>query len=462
MRIVSWLGFLGLSVLLAGCTDHDCYTIEITPEGEAFQRKLTCWHQTDGDKPRVAAVSAGKVAALGKLYSHRETLKGTKKEVFSGRFQGQIPKDLGGAGSYTRFSSSLGMLSIYVERLRGNDDPSAVLARRYAAVDQIVDLLVGWFQKEMGDSGDFQRLRPFLAVDLRRDLKNLSLYCWQATVPNGEGGGPGSLLARAGQYLVERGYFNVKDLPAIVRVWECDSAERLYALLQRLLARKMGVPDDQPIPQSLAFLGDPKRANRSLGEYAPTSEVFRKRHPGARKDDLFPSDPTGPEPDRLQFLFELGEEAFFHFDLFSNEDQVEVRLACPDQPFSTNGKWDPQKKTVSWSARLFEHERTPMLCFASWSTPNQAAQEKHFGRVILRGEELSRYVLWYRGLSGEEARQWDQFLAGLKPDGKLKESVEAFRFASTAKPVSRQPEHSLEVLARVPQELILEALNKAN
>jgi hypothetical protein len=241
---------------------------------------------------------------------------------------------------------------------------------------------------------------------------------------------------------------------------EGDSAERLFAILQRLQARKLGVRDDQPIPPSLAFLADPKRANKSLDEYTRTSEVFQKRHSEAQKAKAIPLGPTGPQPGASEFLFELGEEAFFRIEPFSSWDRVEVRLACPGQPLSTNGKWDPEKKTVSWSAGLGKYDTTPMLCFAYWSTPDQAAQGKHFGKIILRGEELAHYVLWYRGLTADEARQWDHFLAGLKPDGRLKETVGAFRFAAPSKPVASQAEDSQKFLDEA-RRLILEALNKA-
>jgi hypothetical protein len=34
-----------LCLLLSGClSEHDCFEVEVKPEGRAFQRQLTCWH----------------------------------------------------------------------------------------------------------------------------------------------------------------------------------------------------------------------------------------------------------------------------------------------------------------------------------------------------------------------------------------------------------------------------------
>ena len=76
--------------------------------------------------------------------------------------------------------------------------------------------------------------------------------------PNGE------FLVRAGLYLCERGYFSSKDIPMLARAAVADDRGPLLQHVQRLLARKMGVADGQPLPVSLAFLGDQEKLKASL------------------------------------------------------------------------------------------------------------------------------------------------------------------------------------------------------
>ncbi|MGD0899313.1 MAG: hypothetical protein ABR915_15865 [Thermoguttaceae bacterium] len=63
-----------LSVLLGGClSEHDCFQIEVKPEGEAFQRKLTCWHVggpggPPGDNKSIRPLGPAQVARIGSLY----------------------------------------------------------------------------------------------------------------------------------------------------------------------------------------------------------------------------------------------------------------------------------------------------------------------------------------------------------------------------------------------------------
>ncbi len=78
--------------------------------------------------------------------------------------------------------------------------------------------------------------------------------------------------------------------------------------------------------------------------------------------------------------------------------------------------------------------------------------------MILASEELAKYVLWYRGLSGEEAHQWDRFLAGLTPADHLKAAVEAFRFAGDAPGDPEDPEQVPASRADPARELILDGL----
>jgi hypothetical protein len=99
-----------------------------------------------------------------------------------------------------------------------------------------------------------------------------------------------------------------------------------------------------------------------------------------------------------------------------------------------------------------------VVCFALWSTPQQAFQEQHFGRLLLADADLAQYVVWYRSLKPEESVAWDRFLAGLAPDGGLKAALEGFRFATDPKPDPTQPDKTPASLADTPRRLLLEKL----
>ena len=68
--------------------------------------------------------------------------------------------------------------------------------------------------------------------------------------------------------------------------------------------------------------------------------------------------------------------------------------------------------------------------YAVWSVPDSDAQVKHFGKVVLKGDALTAYVAWYRGLSKGQLAEWDALIARLHPGPALKRSLARFRFAT--------------------------------
>ena len=62
-------------------------------------------------------------------------------------------------------------------------------------------------------------------------------------------------------------------------------------------------------------------------------------------------------------------------------------------------------------------------------------------------------------LTPEEARQWDQFLGGLKPGPGLAAGVKTFRFSTDPQADPNKPDEQQPAsLADAPRRLILEAL----
>jgi hypothetical protein len=139
-----------------------------------------------------------------------------------------------------------------------------------------------------------------------------------------------------------------------------------------------------------------------------------------------------------------------------------VSLQCPAAPFATNGAWDTKTSRVTWSGRIGQrgqppHNVLPKVLYALWSVPDAELQTKHFGKVVLTGEELAQYVLWRHGLSDEEAGEWDGFVATLEPGERLLEQLDAFRF--TTDPMSPPPgQDETPTLADTPRDLIKQGL----
>ena len=304
-----------LVVFLAGCP-HDCFEVEVRPAGRTFHRKLTCWHVGGKNDKEVQPLSAEQLAQIGRLYPKRATPDDAKKQVFSGEFTDRTPADVGGAGYYTHFTSPLGSTSCYVERFRGNDDLESQLSQRRQAAEQLADLVVGWLTAELGRDPNFPRLKKFLDEDLRRDLKNLGVYEFTGRATEDyQKESNGEFLVRAGLYLCERGYFSPKEIPMLARAAVADDSGPLLEHVQRLLARKMGVADEQPLPASLAFLGDQKKLMASFEKYVRSTDLFHKRL--AQWKTAKKRDPKAQEPTPEQVAGELFDEAagFHFFDL---------------------------------------------------------------------------------------------------------------------------------------------------
>ncbi len=135
-------------------------------------------------------------------------------------------------------------------------------------------------------------------------------------------------------------------------------------------------------------------------------------------------------------------------------DTLSVKLHCGVEPLASNGEWDEDSKTVAWAAELKTRRLLPQFCFAVWCRPNEAAQKEHFGGLVLDGEDLAEYALWYCGLTKGEAQEWDRFVATLRANGDWKAALEKFRFSTDPKPDPANPQ-ATESLADEPRALIL-------
>lgn len=439
-----------MALLVTGCPHND-YTVILTPHGDKMQRELFCYRgerDTNGSI-KYEEFPFEELNAIKSLYPAETVRWNGKAYTAKGEFAETMPSDVGGAGYYSNLVTSMGSAGFYGERFRGNDDPVAVTEKRIAAANQLVDVVIGWSKAELGPETNYTQLRHFLDDQFRKDVKNAAFYWRQAAELR-------QILTnideeydvRFATYLIERGYFKPGDVPALFHIFDEEGETRLLGFIQRLVARKMGVQDSQPIPASLAFLRDSTTMETSFSNYFVGTEFYRNGvKEWKKKHD---SQENSPGVDEI-FAQQVFGAAGFDLDLFSNPpDHLRVKLSLPMAPAHTNGKWDETAKQVIWDSDIesgSNYVELPVICYASWGQPDEDFQKKHFGRVFLAGENLTLYCLWQAGLEEKRATEWEKFLVELKPDDKLNQLVKGFRF-SDEKPVEDEVRESPSWMAR--------------
>ena len=430
-KVLTILLFAGGWLFLAGNTEctHDYYEIEMLPRGQELERKLAVSRVGyEEDKEVLQVFDPAELKRIAALYAKRLTKPDELKHVFLDKFLVATPKDVGGDGSYLHLTSLVGSASAYTERFRGYDDQAARLQKSLDGTDRLLGWFKGWFKKELKDHPGLGRLIKFLDEKLRQDMRNLVIYTALGERLNEfKPNAAEEMGVRMFQYLAERGYFKIERLPELAAAWYrgqvSDKAEELMALVQRLVARELGIDDSKPVPKELDFLADTEKAAASLSDYLRTTPEFTKL---MVESDA--KDPPGIKPEPLTMLTDVLLTEIIQLEL-GTDDRVTVRLVVPAKPFATNGEW--KQGRVLWLKKAVKGKSgLPTFAYAYWSEPDEKFQKKHFGKVVLEGQNLGEYVLWRSGLSKQEGIEWDDFLKGLKigkPDEVL-EKVTNFRF----------------------------------
>lgn len=441
--IVALLGF-------AGCS-RNVYEIELRPKDDAIERDLTAWREGSGassssrpdEKPseRVEELPEAELKRIAAAYGEAPPPVAAKKHHFRGAFRGALPNDVGGAGSFARWQSPLGDLYAYAERVRGNDDLAADLDARRAAVDRVVDILIGWLDGELKDDPIAPKLHALLDGPVRGDATNLALDYWSITAALrsrslDDQGVWDDLLFRSAQYLVERRYFTPEELPLVIGAIDNGDnpavRKRMLELLRAAASRKLGLDDEHALDGLIALLGDADRVERTLNEFVKTTPEYG-RLVSLRKRKAEPGE-TPMNVEAADVFDDLILMNVLRLDI--NPDRLRAKLHVPVAPAVTNGEYDADTRAVTWEhpidAADAELPGMPYMMYAAWATPNEAAQSRYFGKVILQGEPLAQYVLWYRGLTADEQTAWSGLLESLpgKPDPKG--VIKAYRFPAGA------------------------------
>jgi hypothetical protein len=423
-RFLPALGLLAPLVLTTGCPRNE-YVVDLQPQGEKIQRTLQC-RRVDSGTPETNLVEfpADELKRLQAAYPRHRFDAASKYHVLDGTFSATLPKDVGGAGEYRHFRTSLGSLSTYLERVRGEEDQQGRLERRMKATDQLADLVSEWLQAELGKEKNFPALKKFLDGPFRKDLKNINLYLWQMElVEKKDTNAPDTMVARAVQYAIEQKYVRSEHVPLLLAGVFEEDADGWLKLLRELLADKLGAPVTQ------AFLKDPEALDKSWKAFLPKSNCYLDYLQVWEKEHQADADAKKPDPDEA--FSKLVEEAA-DVSLGGSDDQLTVHLSLPVAPLRANGAWDPDKKRVTWETEIEAGTpmRLPVICYAAWVEPDADFQKAHFGKLALAGETLNKYVLWRVNLPAAPGGEWDKFLSGLAPGGNLVQRLESFKFAA--------------------------------
>lgn len=414
-----------LCCLAAGCESNH-YRLEMSVEGDTLHRQLTCWRQTGGnDDRRLLAMPDAELQRIAAAYGVDAPQSAEREFTFSGDFSGSTPNDVGGAGSFTMWTSDLGRSWAYVERFRGDDDLTASIDQRREAVDAFVTVLVDWLHGELGDGPEFVQAEQLLNGTLKSDLSNLAAYAWTAAAVNDvtqSGQHDFEFGLRAAMFAAERDYFDLGDLPGLVQSIEKNDSRRLLNYVRSALATKLG---KDALGAEWDFLENEERLQSSINEHL-------EQHPGYLE---FVRERQTTEPDASPPPTEfVGGLAITTIGLgFGDFDGLEASLKCPVEPYRTNGTWSADEQAVFWNRPLNPIDDRPRsvlppMLYAMWSVPEADYQTARFGRVILKDEALTEYCLWHSLLSPEQQQQWSALIGGLAPRSPAAQWIEEFRF----------------------------------
>ncbi|HUA68439.1 MAG TPA: hypothetical protein VMA13_07820, partial [Candidatus Saccharimonadales bacterium] len=452
------LPYAMLCALVTGCPSND-YTVELKPNPDGTIQRTLTFYRADGVNsngvPNYEDFPSNELTSIASVYPAGAIKTNGLCYVAMGEFSGSMPRDLGGVGSYTNFATSLGDAGIYMERFCGTDDLAGQLARRFQAADQLDDLAIGWTRTQFGNEAGYTNLYQFLDGNFRQDLKNGGFYAWMGEVNNlSQTNSANEYIFRFFQYLYERGYVKLSDERDVYLLLEDEEDDAaVLRLLRRILMDKMNVPASGPVPKSFAVLNDTDALDASWENYLTNSASYQARlkewqsetnaNPAlARpKSDDVASDPIA--------ILLFGSP----IDFSGETDHLTVKLKLTHAPDFTNGKW--QDGQAVWSLDFYDNRPLPALCYAGWSDPNTQFQTNHFGSVLLDDALLSQYCFWQGTLSAGQAREWESFLATLKPGPGLKKSLENFQFTGDAAPETINGKQNYGYVGR---KLLLQAL----
>jgi hypothetical protein len=316
----------------------------------------------------------------------------------SATFEGDLPGEFGGSGFHHRFTSDLGTLTFYSERLEPERNPWELVEIIERGVDRCLDLLLPWVAHEFAPRADLTAELAEQAPAIRAWLKGRILEL--ALAPTDDA------FALLGHGIMEAGLLEWADVPRLFAEGDDSESETLLLVhLRRWFAQRLELA---PEAAELAFLADRDAFVAHWRAWIAAG--------GARGL----ADPPDAESTPGVALELLTDE--IDFPLFKDTERVSVALRVTVEPLETNGHHDPAAGRITWrEVDLLDSATQPVHRYAWWVEPDHARQALLFGTLRLDGEKLSEYVLWYESLTTEARSRWSQELERLAATPELEE-----------------------------------------
>lgn len=439
-------------VLISGGCKSDPYRLTLERDGDQLVRTLEIpitliQYMEEDEFARLAGhygqdqVDAARNAWRDHAPEHEEDSNHeTLYVTFSGRFSGSLPNDFDSRGYYLHYGSPMGTASVYSEQFGGIDDIAAPLQKQERDFHRLFDVFLLWLDDYAGDAPGYARLRETLDRDIRQDFWSLTLMMSVAdmigpVVSDDLWDADDDLAMRAAHFFVARGYLTPTEIMQTLIVEDETEAMR-FAM--RIIARKAGVADDEPLPGILEqFIEDPEAVGEHWVAFSTGNEYLRglvdtwNNMPDADVEYIF---------EDAKYIDQLSDSAMpwsiFWSSIGRGGRSLHASLSAPIEPYFANGEYDEEQQLMVWRERLAspypEDRDMPNNLFAIWSEPDAEFQTAHFGQVLLEDDDLQIYCVWYESLADARREEWDDFIAGLTPGSALVDELAAFRFSDDA------------------------------
>lgn len=431
--------------------DHDVYKLTVSTEKDTIVRELKLYNTDHGKSQNLTERPLVSKAYAAGEHSFKDGL-----HVFTGRFTGRTPQDIGGYGSFTRFSCPYGEVGLYGERFRGSNDFAANIALRFDAVDRLTNLLLEWVRSAFGKSPDLFRLWCFIDSELRRDLKNAAVYAFlfvnlPSLAPESShrlsGGDEGDgektvpavtkaqihriaerqreeLIPRLAFFFMERGYLEPCTMQYLWDLEDNIPPSLRETIILRVLERAK-VSDPAVRRKLCACVADANKLRESMSACLVKTPEYRELSRG--KD--VPPDPLDVPKNYFLQALEI------NFELWHEDDRVLLTVVPAGRVIRTNGRYDREKNVVTWRRDMGDRDVEPIkrrasqVCWALWARPDETVQRKHFGKIAIDGEDLLDYCMWHHRLSARRRDEWDAFLENLPGSAGTFRALDDFRFS---------------------------------
>lgn len=398
MKRSTCLALLSILVAIPACNE---YRYQITMRRNAdgsVQRELRYFVGDAGKNNQKPAELPEHVI---QIYGNTTSSFGaTPATVAEKSFEGTLPADvrreeLGNFGSVGSSRSPMGEVFIYRERGPGGVRPWTNLKAIERALDTAISAWVAYAasQREVPlDADQLAALEKFLRTRVFNDAMDLALICWQTWASasrESKAESPEQLsqyMHRIILFLIERGYLAPGAWAADE---ETDFAFPAFEGLLRALQAELG--------------GDPR---------GPLHPLLARLLEGGGSDEFEQGlCAIGLTQDDFHRILASG----FQISFMGDSLRMNVTWQGQEKPIATNGEWDEASGELCWSVSAVGEPFLPELLYAVWSQPDEIAQVRLFGRVVLR-DQLPNYNGWYERLDPASVKVWGEFVAGFSPE----------------------------------------------